>query len=301
VYRTFDQATLDAEYRARDQVPDFSVYTRRYAELTTEARTTLPVREGLRFGATEAETLDFYPANAGGEAGTPVFVYIHGGYWRLLGREDSGFMAPAFVRAGCAVAALNYGLAPAVSLDEIVRQCRTALAWLWREAEGLGIDRRRIYVGGSSAGGHLAGMLLARDWQAEFGLPQDVVAGGMTASGLFDLEPVRLSEINGWMNLDIESARRNSPLFRIPKAAGTPLVVTVGGLEQGEFKRQTEEYAEAWTAAGNPVVAVNAPERHHFDLVLDLADADSPLFEAVARMMGLPAAVTHGQSSRAAV
>ncbi|WP_404378805.1 alpha/beta hydrolase [Caenispirillum salinarum] len=242
-----------------------------------------PCRARGAFDCTgEAETLDLYPAGEG----APLFVYIHGGYWRLLGREDSGFMAPAFVQAGCAVAALNYGLAPAVTLDEIVRQCRAAVAWLWREAERFGIDHRRILVGGSSAGGHLTGMLLARGWQADFGLPEDAVAGGMAASGLFDLEPIRLSEINGWMNLDAEAARRNSPLFHVPEDAGTPLVLTVGGHEQGEFKRQTAEYAGAWRAAGNPVHEVPAPDRHHFDVVLDLADPSSALFEATMRMTG---------------
>ncbi|EKV30773.1 Esterase/lipase [Caenispirillum salinarum AK4] len=282
VYRGLDQAALDREYRARDQVPDFTIYTRRYAEMTAAARASLAVHEGLSYGDSEAETLDLYPAGEG----APLFVYIHGGYWRLLGREDSGFMAPAFVQAGCAVAALNYGLAPAVTLDEIVRQCRAAVAWLWHKADRFGIDRRRIVVGGSSAGGHLAGMLLAPGWHAELGVPEDVVAGGMAASGLFDLEPIRLSEINSWMSLDAETARRNSPLYKVPQGVGTPLVLTVGAHEQGEFKRQTAEFAAAWRAAGNLVHEVPAPDRHHFDVVLDLADPASALFEATMRMTG---------------
>lgn len=161
-----------------------------------------------------------------------------------------------------------------------------AVAWLWREADRFGIDRRRIFIGGSSAGGHLVGMLLARGWQRDFDLPEDVIAGGMAASGLFDLEPIRLSEINGWMKLDVDAARRNSPLLHIPEGVTTPLVLTVGGREQSEFKRQTADYAAAWRAAGNPVEQVFAPDRHHFDIILDLADPESALFAAMMRMMG---------------
>lgn len=280
VYRGFDQQTLDAQYRARDQVPDFTVYTQRYAELTARAKARLSVHEDVAYGPAPAETLDLYPAGEG----APLFVYIHGGYWRLLGKEDSAFMAEAFVARGAAVAALDYALAPAVTLDEIVRQCRAAVAFLWREADRFGIDRNRIVVGGSSAGGHLTGMLLARGWQAEHGLPETVPAGGLSTSGLFDLEPIRLSEINGWMQLDAAAARRNSPQHHVPPHCA-PLVLSVGGKESSEFKRQTSDYAAAWRAAGGAVEEVPAPDRHHFDVILDLADPDSALAQAVFRLL----------------
>lgn len=284
VYRGFDQATLDAEYRARDQVADFTVYTRRYAALTARAQARLTVQRDLAYGDSPAERLDLYPA----APGAPVFVYIHGGYWRLLGKADSAFMAEAFVARGAAVAALDYPLAPAATLDEIVACCRRALAFLWREAPRLGLDRTRIVVGGSSAGGHLAGMLAAPGWQAAHGLPETgVPAGVVAASGLFDLEPIRLSEINGWMALDAAAAHRNSPLHHIPDRGGAPLVVTVGGRESGEFKRQTADYAAAWAARGFAVEAVAAPDRHHFDVILDLADPDSALSRATFRLLGV--------------
>lgn len=282
VYRGFGQARLDAEYRARDQVPDFTVYTRRYAELTAAARTRLPLHENVPYGPGAAELLDLYPAGAG----APLFVYIHGGYWRALSKDDSGFMAAAFTARGAAVAALDYALAPAVTVEEIVRQCRAAVAFLWREAARFGIDRNRIVVGGSSAGGHLTGMLLARDWQAAAGLPETVPAGGLAASGLFDLEPIRLSEINAWARLDAEAARRCSPIHHVPPH-GAPLVLTVGGRESGEFKRQTADYGAAWRTAGGAVEVVPAPERHHFDIILDLADPDSALARAAFRLLGV--------------
>lgn len=282
VYRTFDQETLDREYRARDTVSpeEFQATLARYASETARMRDALPCLRDLFYGPTAAETLDLYLPSERNGAGAPVFLYIHGGYWRLLGKEDSGFMAEAFTAQGIAVAALNYALAPAVTLDEIVRQVRASIAWLYREGPGHGIDRERIFVGGSSAGGHLTGMALAGGWQDTFGLPPDVVKGGTAISGLFDLEPIRLSHVNEWLGLDAEAARRNSPLHHLPDHPAH-LVITCGGLETAEFKRQSEEYAAAWEARGFPCVRVDMAHFHHFNVVLELNNPDSPLTQAV--------------------
>src|SRR5258707_4118825 len=96
--------------------------------------------------------------SATGAAGAPVLFFIPGGYWRLLSKDDSSSMAPTFTRAGAVVVALNYSLAPAVTLDRIVDQTRRALAWVHAHIARYGGDPGRIHVCGSSAGGHLAGM-----------------------------------------------------------------------------------------------------------------------------------------------
>ena len=86
-------------------------------------------------------------------------------------------------------------------MDGIVRGARTALRWLHQHLTTLGGDPARLYVSGWSAGGHLAAMLM----------DEAVVAGGLTISGLFDLEPIRLCYLNEKLGLDAEEARRNSP------------------------------------------------------------------------------------------
>src|SRR5690606_32936924 len=95
--------------------------------------------------------------------------------WRALSKDDGSFMAPAFVAAGAAVVSVNYSLAPGAPLDEIVRQCRAAIAWTARNIHRYNGDPRRLHASGSSAGAHLVGMLLADDWQAPLGLPVDIV------------------------------------------------------------------------------------------------------------------------------
>ena len=78
-------------------------------------------------------------------------------------------------------------------IDQIVSECRRSIKWLYNNAIHYGIDRERIYVGGSSAGGHLTGMMISRNWQNSYGVPNDVIKGGLPISGLFDLEPIAKS------------------------------------------------------------------------------------------------------------
>lgn len=157
VYRDFDQTTLDREYNARATVDDADVFIRAYGERGERARGQLPCLLDVPYGSHEDAVVDLFPAGRG----SPVFVFIHGGYWRALSQRDSAFMAPAFVERGISVVAVNYSLAPAASIDTIVHQCREAVSWVWHYgSQALDSDPNRIFVGGSSAGGHLTGMMV---------------------------------------------------------------------------------------------------------------------------------------------
>ncbi len=248
VYRGFDQATLDREYTPSSCVESLEPFLREYAGRSAAAREKLAWRS-VAYGLTEAETVDFFPAPA---PMAPLHIFIHGGYWRQLSKRESSFAAEQFVAAGAAFAAVDYALAPGVTLDEIVRQVRSAVAFLYAEADALGVDRERIYVSGSSAGGHLT--------------------------------PVRLSLVNGWMNLDEAAAWRNSPQ-RLAPHPGTSVIVAVGDIETGEFKRQSADYAAMCRAAGLACEDFVVPARNHFDVVFDLGDASTMLGAAVRRQM----------------
>src|SRR5690606_3967939 len=125
------------------------------------SRASTTVQENLRYGNSAAETLDFFPVDGGN---APLFVFVHGGYWRACDKSEFSWVAPALVGAGAAVAIINYGLAPATPLEEIVQQVRRAHVWLFQNANRLGIDARRIVTGGHSAGGQLTAMMLATPW-----------------------------------------------------------------------------------------------------------------------------------------
>jgi arylformamidase len=285
VYEDFDQETLDNEYLISRTVPSIEPFISDYGKFSAEARAKIDCRKNVSCGDHPDQLIDIFPAKGKDGGPAPVFVFIHGGYWRMLSHRESSFMAENMVANGIAVIAVNYSLTPEASIDTIVHQCRDAIAWTWRNASGFGADPDRIFVCGSSAGGHLTGMMVAGGWHDAFGVPADVIKGAVPLSGLHDLEPLRLSCINEWAMLDAAAARRNSPVHH-PPDAGCPLILSYGASETSEFKRQSALLADAWRARGWQADIFEHPDRNHFDIVFDLRDFDTLLGRKVRDMIG---------------
>ena len=266
---------IDADYNARATVGDrFAEEMRAYRERSDEVRGPYLSRADLVYDAESGQTLDLFGLNP--QAGPqPVFVFIHGGYWRALSKRDSAMMAGMLAERGIATAVIDYRLAPQASLAEIVREVRAAIAFLWREGRMLGLDPERIHVGGSSAGGHLAAMLAAGGWQAAFGLPDNAVKSALLLSGLFELAPIA-SFTREWLALDEADVAALSPLRHLPRE-GYPVAIVWAQGEAPGFKRQSTAFHRAWLDAGFPAQALEVPGRNHFDILMELRDPETAL------------------------
>lgn len=287
------QAYFDRQYNARASVQDPLAYIARYAQESQKASTLPGAVRNQRYSPRAADVLDIYLPQTQAAPGhtAPVFIFIHGGYWRALGKKDSAFMAPALTQAGAMVVVPDYDLAPAVTLDHIVDQMRLAFAWVVRNIAIYGGNPRNICVCGSSAGGQLVGMLLAKGWQEGYDLsPSATPASAFALSGLFDLQPLITTHINAWMRLDDAAAQRNSPRFLLPDSSthgSCQLRVACGEFESHEFQRQSREYLAAWQARCLPGQWVKAPATNHFDLPLQLAEPASSVHQTALQLMGL--------------
>ena len=259
----------DRMYNNRALVPDFADHLQRWTEQSKTARKLLGGLTDISYGAGPNETLDIFPANA---ANAPVMVFLHGGYWRSLDKSDQSFIAPSFTREGVCVVVPNYALCPAVSIPEIVMQMVKALAWVWRYIHVWGGDAKRIHVVGHSAGGHLAAMLLACEWQRYADdLPADLVKSGLSVSGLFELESVMRSPmLQSDLRLDDAQVVRCSPAW-MPRPAHGTFCSVVGGLESDEFIRHHRLIQLAWGKAYVPVCEA-LPGLHHFNVLSTLAE-----------------------------
>ncbi len=268
MYKSKDPAWHDEQYNNRARVPEAPSILARWAEASALARKGLTAQLDVPFGDAPSDTLDVFPART---PNAPVLVFIHGGYWRSLDKADFSFVAPVFVEAGATVVVPNYALCPAVGMEDIALQSARALAWVWRHIAHHGGDNSRIVVVGHSAGGHLAAMMMSCRWKdLAADLPQRLVSGAISISGLFDLEPVRQTPfLQNDLHLTPASVRRLSPAF-FPRPRG-PFHALVGGDESAEFIRQNRLIRDQWGPSTVPVCEA-LPAMNHFNVLHDLVD-----------------------------
>src|SRR5258708_17496233 len=190
----------------------------------------------LRYGDAPRNRLDFISC---GKPKAPTFVWIHGGYWQMSDKENYGCIGEGPLAQGINGAPIEYTLTPGITLDGLVGELRPALPWVVAHLGELGAATDGVYIGGHSAGGHLTAMAMS--------VPG--VKGGVAISGLFDLEPIRLSYLNDAVRMDEAEARRNSPIHHLP-AKSAPLVLAGAGDELPDLRRHAEEYYAAWTKSG---------------------------------------------------
>ncbi len=287
VYRNYDSEALYAQYNNRAMVAaDIREVHKDEQTRRAEVFTAAAGRAAfdLAYGPSPRERLDLFLPQ-GEDA--PLLAFIHGGYWQWNDKEPFAFLAEQIVPAGAAFANIEYTLCPDVSLTGLTDQVRRAMAFLWREALRFGIDRDRIVVSGHSAGGHLTAMMMATDWPAfAEDLPANLVAAGLPISGVYDLEPVRLTPLNDLVGLDEAEARALSPEFAVPPSRA-PMVVVAGGAESDEFVRQARAFADAWSAHGVSAEVVVPAGLDHFTVLDTLAEPGHEVCTAALRLLGL--------------
>lgn len=284
VYRDFDAEAMEMQYNPRRTVDGVDGIVAEWAARSKTFTDSHDCVLDIAYGDRPEEKLDVYRPAA---SNAPVLIFIHGGYWRALDKQPFAFMCEALVDAGALVVSINYTLCPAVTLDEIVRQCRAACAWVRRNVADHGGDPGRIHVTGHSAGGHLTAMMAATDWPGfAADLPADLLKSASPLSGLFDLAPILQTSINADVRMDPAAATRNSPQALKP-AHDMPMTVAVGGAESDEFRRQSKEFAEYWGRSLSRIDYLETPGENHFTIIDGIARAGSPITRALLGHMGL--------------
>jgi arylformamidase len=273
-------AFAEREYNLRAAFPDHVEWFARWAADSERARASMRMTRDVRYGVGPKQTFDVFPAREPRGA----LLFIHGGYWRALDKDDHSFVAMPFVAEGIGVAVVNYDLCPAISIAGIAEQCRQAVDWLVREGEAHGVPASRLVVVGHSAGGHLTAMMFATDWQAR-GTAADALVGGVSISGVFDLEPLVDVSFNSDLGLDVQSAREVSPIHLHPRVH-VPLLLAAGANETSEFIRQSQNLWERWprcrpSGRTGPLFVAGT---HHFSVLTEFADPKSELFAATIAM-----------------
>lgn len=285
VFMGYDQLELDASYDQAYYEPLIGQVAKRLASNSDVARERVGAPQRVAYGPSEIEKLDIYRTKA---PNAPVFVFIHGGNWQVGAAKEYGYPAEMLVNSGAHYVALDFTDIKGAGgdLSVMATQVRRGIAWVYKNAASFGADPEKVYIGGHSSGGHLCGVALITDWEKDFGVSGNVVQGGLCMSGMYDMEPVRLSWRRTYVNFTDQMADAMSAQRHIDKLRA-PIVVTYGTFETPDFQRQSRDFAAAVKAAGKPVQVLEAPNYAHLDIVESLGNPYGPNGRAALEMMKL--------------
>jgi len=283
IYRDRDEAFFLRHFMPGTAVGDPEIWIKRAQQLGEAATANLAdVRWDVPYGDTPLQAVDVFPAK---DPDAPIHLYFHGGYWRAYDKANYRYIPGMLVPQGATTILANYDLCPTVTLDEIVAQAIRCIAFVYRNGRELGGDPERLFLSGSSAGGHLVAMALAHDY-AQDELPRDIIKGTLSITGVHRLEPVLHVPVNEQIRLDEAMARRNTTLDKVPMTRN-PVIVAVGADEPDEWVRMSVDYDTMLRENGIPGDLMIVSGTHHYSVTQTLADPQSRMSRGLLAMMDL--------------
>jgi arylformamidase len=219
----------------------------------------------LAYGSGERQKWDIYPA---ADAGAPVLVFIHGGYWQRNSRELFAIMAAGALERGLGVAMPGFTLAPEATLTGIVAEIGLALDWLAREGAAHGAGGPAI-VSGWSAGAHLAAVALDHPH----------VRAGVGISGVYELGPIRDTDLDAPLKLSDEEVARLSPLRRAPSRK--PFAIAYGTAELPALVGDSLQFHSLRAASHAPGWLLPIAGANHFTVLDALREPNGEILAAI--------------------
>lgn len=256
----YDDAYANAPY-----IPGADDILNGLADTAERFRSKLGSRANLAisYGPSDRQAFDhFLPV------GKPegILIFVHGGYWLRFDRSYWSHFASGALERGWAVAMPSYDLCPDVRISCITQQIAQAVMQIADETEG------PIALSGHSAGGHLVSRMMAPGMLSQSVM--DRVIHVAPISPLADLEPLIHTQMNDAFRMDKDMARAESPMLQpVPVI---PATVWVGADERPVFLDQAMWLGDAWQCK-----QVVVPNRHHFDIIDDLADPNSEMVKSL--------------------
>jgi arylformamidase len=285
VWLDMDQKELDDAYDQRVYAPNMQQVVTRLQRVGDNVRERLGAPKRLAYGSTPIEALDLYAAKV---SNAPINIFVHGGAWRAGSAKNSSHHAEMIVNAGAHLVVLDFNnvIEASGNLITMADQVRRGVAWVYENAKSFSGDPEQIYISGHSSGGHLVGVLLTTDWWKDFNLPPTLIKGGVAASGMFDLKPVRLSARSSYVKFTDEMEQHLSPQRHLDKLVA-PVAVVYGSAETPEFQRQSRDFAKAVNVAGKSATLSVMEGYNHFEVWEQLANPYSVFGRVVLEQMKL--------------
>ncbi len=259
-----DQAQRDAAYNNNAAAVDSAAWIEKRNRDSAAYRTAHPNKVDLAYGTAERTAFDLYPA---ADAHAPCLVFIHGGYWQRNSRELFACLAEGPAAVGWSVAIPGYTLAPEANMRGIVAEIGQALDWLADRGPEHGIAGPLV-IAGWSAGAQLAALHLSH--------PR--VAAGLAISGIYELAPLRDTNLNQALNLTDDDIAEFSPLRR--DVVHKPLIIAVGSAELPTLVHDAWQFYELRSGHGAPGRLLSVAGADHFSILQELQKPSGALVHA---------------------
>ena len=270
VWLDMDQNQLDVAYDQSVYAANIKQVIDRYATNSDLTRSRLGNPKRFTYGPSPIEGLDIYLCN---RPKAPINIFIHGGAWRSGLAKNFGFKAETFVNAGAHYVVPDFinVIESGGDLMPMIEQVLRAIAWVYKNAASFNGDPNKIYISSHSSGAHLGGVTLTTNWEKEYGLPMNIIKGGLLCSGMYDLKPVRLSARSSYVRFTdrVEEALSSQRHLEFLNA---PIIVAHGSLETPEFQRQSRDFVKAVKDLGKPVEYVIGQHYNHFEMPETIAN-----------------------------
>ena len=260
-----DPAARNRAYDNNAAVPDVARWRDALQAASAAWRSVLPWSLDLAYGPAERNRWDLFSAV---DPAASCLVFIHGGYWQRNRREDFACLAEGVMAHGWSAAVLGYTLAPEASVTEIVAETRAALDWLAANGAVHGIAGPLV-ISGWSAGAHLAALALNHP----------AVTAGLVISGVYDLAPIRDTNLNDVLSLTEEEVAELSPL-RLP-VVHKPLIIAYGERELDRLVEDSQDFHALRAAAQAPGRLMPIAGADHFSILKRLRRKDGALVQAL--------------------
>jgi acetyl esterase/lipase len=237
----------------------------------------------------------------------PVLFFIHGGAWIRGDKDEFGIYSTLgmfLARRGIGAVFPNYRLSPGVRHPEHIKDVARAFAWTYKNIPQYGGRPDQIFVGGHSAGGHLAALLATDErYLKAVGLSLSVIKGAVPISGVFRLHDFELlsagmptvpgsrnpsmPRIQGRQNLlslvfgsDAKDKKEASPISHVHQGL-PPFLIIYADSDMLGLPQMAREFDKALQKEKCDVTILEVKKRNHLSVIINAPSDEDPVAVAV--------------------
>jgi len=233
-------------------------------------RTSLACELNISYGQSDKEKLDIFGIDLPDDS--PLFVYVHGGYWQRLSKDVSCYMAENLRNLGFKSFVIGYDLCPHVSIGVIVSEVFKAVRYCVNYAKRFG--SRGIYLVGHSAGAHLLASIFTSATEQLSVNDQKTIKQVTLISGVYDLKPLLGFAMCEPLNLTADTVLKLSPILQEFTCENRDMEfkIFVGDEESPAFREQSERFHNKVKDLGLKSELIVLPDKNHFSIAHDLVN-----------------------------